>query len=703
MKKIYKLFAIIAVSAFAFSSCEQEQVADIPTIVNEEEPGILVSITTGEPVSKTMMSGSTPYWCDGDAIGVSNQTKDNNKRFSENSIAAGLTATTATFGGSVAATGTYYAYYPYTSNGVGTSGAKVDIPSTQHPTLTSFDGSADVMVSKSFTISSTEATTINNLEFARLGAIVKVVLIDNAASHNLSTEELNSVSITAPENIVGRVYVDMVNQELGELYYGQSKTVTAEYSSDKFAINGTNGAYFVVYPQTLAAGETLTVSAVTDNYEISKDITIPAGGIVFEGGSVTVLNISLADGNIAAVSAGDALPFEDDMSWADNGASDSNTNIASTVAAESSDMYVSATYLYKGIGGAKLGSGSNAGSITTKELDLSGAFYIAIEAGQYGSDTGNIEVSIDGEDAVIESNDFSDVLYANIAAGTYTNKSKVTIATSVKRGRVYSVEIKSGTYAPKPRINVTSSNPMNVSNANNLYAIEYTISNPSGASISASSNVAWIHDFDYSVAGEVSFEVDAQTAENPARSGNITLSYTGADNIVVVVNQAAGASAGPSLQYTLTPVVGSDNGYASSEDILVEAITWNVMGNSTLTPWRLGGKSISNENRAIYSKTAIPANISQIIITNGGTSGSITVNSMKVYVCSSAAGAAASTPTDVVASFTPEYVQDDDVTINKADETSWANCYYRIVYNVTVSGSKNKYIEFSEAKFYGTN
>lgn len=150
--------------------------------------------------------------------------------------------------------------------------------------------------------------------------------------------------------------------------------------------------------------------------------------------------------------------------------------------------------------------------------------------------------------------------------------------------------------------------------------------------------------------------------------------------------------------YSLIPTAGSDNGYATSEDIEVSGITWNVTGNSTFTPWRIGGKNLSGVNRAIYSKTAITNNVNKIVITHG-TASSVTVNSMTVYVCSTAAGAAADTPTNVVASFTPSFVASDNVTINKADETSWANCYYRIVYNLTI-GSSNKYLQFSEAKFY---
>lgn len=552
MKKTFNLLTILAVAAISFLACSKEE-QEFPAISAED--GIQVIINAGAPVTMTGMSGSTPYWCDGDAIGVSNQTKDNNRKFNENSIADGATASTATFSGSVAEAGTYYAYYPYTANGVAVDGAKVDIPLAQHPTSSSFDGAADILVSKAFTVSSTETTTVNNLEFARLGAIVKVVLIDDSVTYDLSAEHPAEVSLTASSNLVGRVYVDMKNQELGDLYNGQSTTVTAEYTAGtKFAINGSNAAYFVVYPQTLAEGSTLTINASTENYSISKDITVPTGGIAFEGGKMATLNVSLADSHISAASTGDALPFNDDMAWANNGASDATVDISSSISTASSGLYVSASKAYKGIGGLKLGSSSASGSITTKELDLSGAFYIAIESGAYGSDTGKLDVTVD-ETKVISAGTIGSLQYVNIAASTYTTKSKVTIATTSKRAYIYSVKIKSGTYAPDPVINVTSENPMPVSNANVLYAIEYNISNPNGASISASADVSWIHDFDYSTPGEVSFEVDAQSPGADSRTGNITLSYTGADDVVVEVNQAAGS--GGKTEYTATLAISS--------------------------------------------------------------------------------------------------------------------------------------------------
>lgn len=149
--------------------------------------------------------------------------------------------------------------------------------------------------------------------------------------------------------------------------------------------------------------------------------------------------------------------------------------------------------------------------------------------------------------------------------------------------------------------------------------------------------------------------------------------------------------------YSLIPATGSNNAYAKNCDVTVSGITWNLTGNSQMIPWRIGGKNLSGVDRAIYSKTPIADNISKIVISHG--TNSTTVNSMKVYVCSTAAGVAAATPTDVVASFTPTFKASSDVTVTKTDSASWANCYYRIVYNLTV-GSSNKFLQFSGAEFY---
>ena len=79
--------------------------------------------------------------------------------------------------------------------------------------------------------------------------------------------------------------------------------------------------------------------------------------------------------------------------------------------------------------------------------------------------------------------------------------------------------------------------------------------------------------------------------------------------------------------YTLTPAEGSNNAYASNCDILIDGITWNVTGNATVTPWRIGGKSLTNVNRTVYSKTGMQSEIDKVELTVGSAS-SITVNSL---------------------------------------------------------------------------
>ena len=146
-----------------------------------------------------------------------------------------------------------------------------------------------------------------------------------------------------------------------------------------------------------------------------------------------------------------------------------------------------------------------------------------------------------------------------------------------------------------------------------------------------------------------------------------------------------------SLVYTLTPASGSNNGYANNCDITIDGITWNLTGNSTMQPWRIGGKSITKVDRALYSKTPLAYNISKIEVTHG-TANNITVNSFKLIISDEVNGAGETIDVDFKASAT---------TTIDLPEGDYTNKYFKFLYNVTV-GSDNKYIQFTGAKFYAT-
>ena len=151
--------------------------------------------------------------------------------------------------------------------------------------------------------------------------------------------------------------------------------------------------------------------------------------------------------------------------------------------------------------------------------------------------------------------------------------------------------------------------------------------------------------------------------------------------------------AAETVAYTLTTAKtgtgGNNSAYASAVDYTANGITWNVTGNSEMVPWRIGGKSITNVDRAVYTKTALAADVTKIEITHGTVN--CTLNSCTLIVSDAANGAGETFAVTVAQNTT------STITLPEGD---YSNKYYKLVYNVTVSGSSNKYVQLSEIKFY---
>lgn len=192
----------------------------------------------------------------------------------------------------------------------------------------------------------------------------------------------------------------------------------------------------------------------------------------------------------------------------------------------------------------------------------------------------------------------------------------------------------------------------------------------------------------------------ADASTNPA---SFTMG-TSAVSISANFTSTGGNQQTPTLQYTLDgTVTATGNAYATASTVTQNNIGWGVTGNTEQNPWRIGGKSITAVDRAIYSTTAIAANITQINVTSGATASSLTVNSLTISVHNSASDALNGTNAIATKTVTSN-IASSTVTFDKEDNTSWAGKYYRIVYNVTrTSSSGNGYITFESATFYGTN
>lgn len=147
------------------------------------------------------------------------------------------------------------------------------------------------------------------------------------------------------------------------------------------------------------------------------------------------------------------------------------------------------------------------------------------------------------------------------------------------------------------------------------------------------------------------------------------------------------------LDATLDANKGTNSNYASSGDVTVGDITWNCTGNVSMAPWRIGGKSITNINREVYTKTAYESALSQIDLTVGEAN-SVTVNSLKLVYSTSADFSNAS---EVEGTF----AANSTISFKPASGDFPANSYYKFVFNLTISSTSNKFVEFKMVEFFG--
>ena len=286
--------------------------------------------------------------------------------------------------------------------------------------------------------------------------------------------------------------------------------------------------------------------------------------------------------------------------------------------------------------------------------------------------------------------------HVGISSGKYVN----TMATSVEV-----VETEEEPETPAPVINISTASPIEVAANGGNGTILYAIENPTTATITATDDADWLT-LGEPTSTSVSYTVIENTGEE--RTATIELAYEGAESKTVTVKQAAaqsepdqpGQGGGdekvPSTTacYVLDGTkTGGTNGYATESEITQGDITWGVVGNTTVNPWRIGGKNISNENRPIYTKTAYSAELSKIEFVSGTVG--LTWHSLTLEYSENADF---TNSQEITASGIGA-----NKTITFAPEGGFpANCYFKFKINVTnTNKNDNKYLQLSAIKFYG--
>lgn len=198
----------------------------------------------------------------------------------------------------------------------------------------------------------------------------------------------------------------------------------------------------------------------------------------------------------------------------------------------------------------------------------------------------------------------------------------------------------------------------------------------------------------------ITYSVSKNTTSSERKGSiTITLSYSGQSDVVKVINvgQLAAGASDPVLFYTLDgTITGGSNGYATESDITQSDVTWKVTGNTTMSPWRIGGKNLTGEDRPLYSTQPLSDDAGIVVLDFAGAT--LTVNSVSLIVSKKSDFSAP------VANITKtDFANDSEMTFNRPSEDSWKDCYFKFVFNVTTSGSSNQYVQLKSIKFYSVN
>lgn len=176
-------------------------------------------------------------------------------------------------------------------------------------------------------------------------------------------------------------------------------------------------------------------------------------------------------------------------------------------------------------------------------------------------------------------------------------------------------------------------------------------------------------------------------------------------SLVAAVALCAASVMADEVVYDCPATNGSNSNYAGSCEVEVGGYTWVIEGNCTLEGdykiggWGLGGgkkEGLDNQDRAIYTKSALKIQTTKIEISHAKVFDGLTVNSLKLVVsdASNAAG-------DTIAADASEVVTDAVITFECPEGKDWKNKNYKFVYNLSCASGKNLRLEVTDIKFYG--
>ena len=286
-----KNLMLVAAAAMGFTACQSglDEITMRPT----EPEKVTISIVASEAEeSRTAINEAAQsfVWSEGDQIKVienSTAVDSDAAVIDENGLATFAASFTAAEG-----THTYNALYPttaYVSINTDETTIRSNTPSIQNATATSFDPKADLLIAKPIEATQAEATPLN-MQFKRLVAIGKMTFKNLPADATI-----DAVTFTATGKVLaGRSSFNYTTGQVIEYGYNSPMDkITINYAE---AIAANNAVFFTCLPCEIVAEETFTVSAVCGDKTYTRTLTMPEGrSLLFTEGDLTTFSVDMED------------------------------------------------------------------------------------------------------------------------------------------------------------------------------------------------------------------------------------------------------------------------------------------------------------------------------------------------------------------------------------------------------------------------
>lgn len=568
MRKSFVYAAGLMCLALSITDCQKEELVDQTTPASEPNFELFARPVT----TKTANNDLGTKWVANDDINVFHAEAGSAEYVSDGKFTV-KDIETGRFDGKVSTSLSadksydWYAFYPYTSQ-ISTPGDRevgwVTVGGTSQ-TQTG-NGSRAHLAGESCPLygiaSNVASDKVPSISMNHLTSVIKVSVTNN------SGEDLtvSSVSFTGTEDIVGTYFINFAASPVSYKSSGNayvSSTASLTVSNGEALANGSSADFYIALkPFTAKTGSTLklAVNGYEKTLTLKNDITFTAGHIKklkFDYDKVVVDYVT--------------LPWTEDFS---------GDLSLYTLVKGSSDTKIYNEKLAGGTAPELLISKSN-GSFSAKVKAEEGNYLLTFKHNGKGT------LSVLSSDDNVSISKESDTEYFIGVPGrgrTFTLTIKNTHAKD--NARVDDISIVRDERGPVVSVAEPS---VSVKAEGDNCSISYSIKRPvTGGILTANSSETWVNTFDCSMFGKLSFVVDAN--EGASRTATLTLSYPGAEDVAITVQQREKGAVVESRTVTYT-VTSKTEVSTSGNAPNGSSVTFNSTTSTNIEEQMTSGKS----------------------------------------------------------------------------------------------------------------